>query len=189
MLIRFAEADEEVLRAAIRAVWAHPLLDGPYAQRDAEPEAQPRVPLDPWPESDLLRGTMAMPNGARVACSTCPLREGEGERPGGPYWLRVGLPMGSLGRAYAVGAYPFDDGTPVGWRAPVSEALRGVAAALFARVPFPVAVVGWLPDAEALAEEAMARGVPAERWAGYLVPEGGRLRWWPPTEGAPLRGG
>lgn len=36
-------------------------------------------------------------------------------------------------------------------------------------------------------DELLERGVPEERWVGYLVPSGDSLTWYPPTQGAPIR--
>jgi hypothetical protein len=176
--------NDDVLRAAIDALWSFRDLDGCYERSDVEPEDQTRVvPTAAECEVErVLRGRACLPTGVVVPCSSIPVRE-----EGGNDWLYFGLPLGSLGLAYPVGAFPFDDGSPLDWRDELDSWLRALATHVFARVAFRVALVGWTDADSEDPDRLLADGVPAQRWLGYVVPTGDGLRWYPPTEGAPMR--
>jgi hypothetical protein len=96
--------------------------------------------------------------------------------------------MGSLRRVLPVGAFPFDDGGDLAWRAALDDWLRLVAEHLFASVRFRLGLVGWTePDLDGDSEGVTEHGIPDERWVGYLVPSGSGLTWYPPNQGAPLQ--
>jgi len=171
------------LRAVLDAIWSFADVDGCYERNDVEPDDQPRrAPVEPGRDIlAALRGRARLPPGVVVPASTIPVRED-----GGNDWLYFGLPMGSLGRAYPVGAFPWDDGTSLDWRYELDAWLRALATHVFARQPFQLALVGFT-DGEQEPERVLQDGVPERRWVGYITPDAGVLRWYPPTEGAPIR--
>lgn len=71
--------------------------------------------------------------------------------------LCFGLPMGSPAKILPVGGFPFDDDRA--WR---------------------LSVDSWLGQ---LGERTFERGIPKERWVGYLLPSGPSLAWYPPNRG------
>lgn len=178
--------DDHRLRSALQAVWSFGELEGCWERGDLEPEAQIRVPAavevtGGEAGNALLRGRARLPPGVVVACCTYALRLAVGGD-----WISFGLPMGSLGRAYPVGAFPWEDGTSLDWREGLDDWLRALAAHVYARQPFQLALVGFT-DADPEPDRVLTEGVPDRRWVGYLLPEGGALRWFAPTEGAPIR--
>ena len=168
------------------ALWSHESLQGVYLQRDIDPSEQPRV--DPATVADPCYGVATTPNRTYVASASFWLEvDDEGA------WLRLALPMQSLGQAYSVGAYPFADNVPLDWRETVMDWLRQVAATVHNHVPIDLGLVGWEPTDTGLTAAAIrTTGIPSERYDGILIPEGRQLAWYPPTHGAPLsfeRGG
>lgn len=168
------------------ALWGHESLQGAYLHRDLDPSAQPRV--EPAMVADSCYGVATTPNRTHVACSSFWLELGDEGA-----WLSLALPMQSLGRAYPVGAYPFDDGLPLGWRDTVMHWLRQVASTVHNHVPIDLGLVGWEPaDSGLTAAVIRTTGIPSERYDGILIPEGRQLGWYAPTHGAPMsfdRGG
>ena len=95
--------------------------------------------------------------------------------------------MGSLARAYPVGAFPFVDGTPLAWRDEVMAWLREIATVVHGQVPIQLGLLGWETDDSGLSAEGLRmEGIPTERYEGLLVPENADLRWIPPTHGASI---
>jgi len=112
LALELGARSDERLAAALCAVWAHPDLEGPYAHRDREPSEQALVAPALLEEGPHLRGVARLPNGSRVACGTCVIRELDD----GPDWLDFYIPMGSLGTAYAVGGFRL--GPDTNWPGP-----------------------------------------------------------------------
>ncbi len=139
----------------------------------------------------LGQGLARMPNGIGVEYRVSAYYYGEEEEEDSElldssYWLRLGVPMGALGKAYPVGAYPFEDGSPRDWLPPVYEWFRDIGQAVFRVVEFQFGIVGWEVDTF-LIEKFEERGVPDVRWNGFLVSEGGGLKWYPPNaDSAPM---
>ena len=168
------------------ALWGHQSLQGAYLHRNIDPSAQPRV--DPSSAAGSYYGVATTPNGIHLACASFWLGAGnEGA------WLSLALPMNSLGRAYPVGAFPFNDGLPLDWREPVMQWLRQVASTVHNVVPIDFGLVGWEPaDSRLTASGIRKSGVPSARYEGLLIPEGPQLSWHPPTLGPSMafeRGG
>ena len=172
--------------SAQAALWGHESLQGPYLRPDIDPSAQPRV--EPAMVADPSYGVATTPNRTHVACSSYWLEVADEGA-----WLSLALPMQSLGRAYPVGAYPFDDGLTLDWREPIMDWLRQVASMVHSHVPIDLGLVGWEPDDSGLTVAAIrTTGIPSARYDGILIPEGRQLSWYPPNRGAPMsfeRGG
>jgi hypothetical protein len=183
LALELGDTSNDRLRAALFALWTQPTLDGCYLELSAEPWEQQRIAptpdlaLDGW-----LCGVAQLPNGVHVACRSCTVRETDGAD-----WLYFGVPMGALGRAYPVGAYPFDDGLPLDWREPMNEWLRHVGEQIFLSVPFRLGLVGWVVGGEIDSTTVRATGVPLERYEGYLWPQGQELLWYPPSTGSSMK--
>jgi hypothetical protein len=158
---------DERLRAVVNALWQCPLLAGCYLDPAAEPWDQPLIsPADrPLDSGHRLLGIAALPNGARVACGSCLVREEEG-----PDWLDFYIPLGALGTAYPVGAYPFGSEPSRHWRAPVESWLAQIGLYVASRSSYSLGLIGWEVSGQVYAAEVAAQGVPSERWLGYLWP-------------------
>lgn len=170
------------LPQAITALWSFADLDGCYAHRDIEPHDQPRI--TPTAQHDFF-GVARIGGATSVACRSLLIRD-EPERD----WLHFMLPLGSLGTALPVGAYPFDDDSSLSWRDGLDAWLCAIARHVHGHASFSLAVVGWyVPDYGDIAavEDMLMRGeVPEQRWVGYLVARYGSLEWFGPNRGAPM---
>lgn len=166
-------------QAALRALWADPSVGPCYARCDVEPEDQ--AALDPAQISGLdpCYGVCLLAGAVRVATQSVAVLYDHG-----PVCVYFGFPMSSLRRAYPVGAYPFDDGSSLAWRAALDEWLRDLGTRVFRAAPFDCALVAHEPD-ESVAEKLEPRDIPQRRWEGILVPRDASLEWFPPTEGFP----
>ena len=141
LALELGPRSDERLQAALQAIWEEPFLQGCYLRLDVEPEQQSRLApsLEALESSGPLRGLATLPNGKRVACATCAVREEEGSD-----WLDLFLPLGSLGSAYAVGAFPFDDSSRSReWREPLDGWLTSLGQRVFARVPYALGLIGF----------------------------------------------
>jgi len=178
---------DEQLRAALERIWAHPsltrMLKGCVFSRDQEPQAQVRVNLGTHPLDGHLYGLATLPNGATAACGTYVCRLHGDANEAARDLLSFYVPLGALGSGYNVGAYPFGDSErATTWRAEVDSWLVEIGRFVFQQVPFELALVGWEVDFPRVsAERVRSRGVPSERFDGYLWNDGDVLHWYPPT--------
>jgi hypothetical protein len=101
----------------------------------------------------------------------------------GDDWLDLCLPLGALGRIETrVGAFPFgDDGGPesMTWRRAFDDWLAEVGRAVYRRVTFKIAVIGFEVSGTVTAE-SLAEGIPEDRGFAVLQPED-QLRYFPAT--------
>jgi hypothetical protein len=67
------------------------------------------------------------------------------------------------------------------WQTPVDEWLKDIGGHVFSSVPFRLGLIGFEASGEAYASQVAKEGVPAERYFGYLVPDGDELKWYPPN--------
>jgi hypothetical protein len=182
--IELGSRSDERLHRALNSLWSHPTLDGCYERHKVEPWNQRRLD-SPDPDGMLkhkLFGIAQLPNGKPVACASHIVVGGNSS----PDLLHFGVPMGALGYSYPVGAYPFDDGLQLDWRAPINEWLRQIGESIFVSIKFRLGLVGHEVGGLAFAEDIAKNGIPDERWEGYLWPESGNLSWYPPNMGAPM---
>ena len=184
--LEFGPPSTDRLRDALVSVWRHPTLQGCYLKYSLEPSEQNRVgpeeiSLDGDGIVSVLLGIAELPNGQRVACCSDIVREEEGSD-----WLYFGVPMGALARAYPVGAFPFEDGSPLDWREALSVWLRDIAEAVYRVIPFRLCLIGCILGVPVCAADLARSGIPQTRFEGYLWPENGGLQWYPPNQGAPI---
>jgi hypothetical protein len=180
LAIEVGPRSNERLFAALTAVWSNPNLDGVYLDDDTEPWQQTRQTITA--ESlrvDHLHGLARLPNEATIACGTCLIREDDG-----PDWLILYLPMGALGAAYSVGGYPFEPSAETSrpWREILDAWLAGIGVAVYNRVQYRLALIGFEVSGEAYADELMRTGIPTQRNMGYLWPDGDTVTFYPSTE-------
>jgi len=164
---------DDMLRAALAAVWSHPDLEGCFADRGREPRDQPRMTPNCLESASHLFGVAHLPNGSRVACGTCLIREADD----GPDRLVFYLPMGSLGAVYPAGPFPFgsERDWPGPWRYELEDWLAEVGLFIARSVPFRLGLIGFEVSGTAYAADIAAQGIPAERFVGYLWPSGGAV--------------
>jgi hypothetical protein len=173
-----ARSDDRLL-AALTAVWTHMSLTGCYLDRDREPGEQAQVEIT---EDSLkvahLQGMARLPNDYIVACGTCLIREDNG-----PDWLMFYIPMGALGPAYDIGAYPFDDDVrdSRNWRRPVDNWLSALGFWVYDRVRFKLGLIGHEVSGDLYAQDVELNGVPEQRSAGLLWAGDTGLRYYPST--------
>jgi hypothetical protein len=157
----------------IQAIWSHPSLAGCYVYREREPHAQAR--LEPTDASEQSLGIATLPSGAQTACGVLTVLEENG-----PDWVVFYVPLGSLGRHYNIGAYPFGDFEHSGgWRLEIDIWLRELASHVYRRRPFALGLIGAEASGECYAQDIHQHGLPALSPFGFLVPMGGKLNYTP----------
>ena len=194
LLILAGESDEQ-LAEMLRGVWSDRLLDGPYPERDTEAVDQSRLDLATLPSIGHLFGSIAMPDGIRVGVVTYTMGSSEegDTTPQLPRWVGVAIRTGALARAYGFDPEHIEPENARGLEEAVTETLRALADALYARVRFRGAVVGdeivvelrWDEIEEVL---LAGRVPPNDGHIGYLLPDGEKLHWHPanPRPPAPI---
>ncbi len=170
LALEFGPPSDDRLRAALATLWRHPDFEGCYLDRDREPDDQPRMPPDKIEYGSHLYGVARLPNGLRVACGSCPIREMDD----GPNWLDFYLPMDSLATAYPAGAFPFgtEADWPGPWRYEVEDWLAEVGLSVARAAKFELGTIGFEVAGEASAADVNAQGMPTKRLIGYLWPAG-----------------
>jgi hypothetical protein len=107
----------------------------------------------------------------------------ENEEDGSREWPVFYLPLGALGQAMAeVRAYPFDEHSgaeSLDWREPIDSWLADAARRVFATAPFRLGIVGLESSFMTDADELQGADPPSPREFGYLIPDGGGLRYLP----------
>lgn len=177
LAIELGPRSDARLRSALARMWSHPHLDGCYASRELEPSAQPHITPELTAEPGHLYGLATLPSGVAVPCGTCVLRE-----EGGPDWLDLYVPLGSLGLAYPVGPYPFGaEGTPPSWQGELDAWFRGIGSFVFDAAPFALGLVGFEASGCLYSGEIAAAGIPSERRAALLWPTRSGLVFHPPN--------
>jgi len=180
LAIELGPRSDERLLAALTAVWSNPNLDGVYLDDDTEPWQQTRQAITAESlQVDHLYGLARLPNGVTIASGACLIREDDG-----PDWLVLYLPMGALGTAYSVGGHPFEPNSETSrpWREILDAWLARIGVAVYDRVQYRLALVGFEVSGMAYADELMQAGIPTERDMGYLWPEGDRVTFYPCTK-------
>lgn len=161
--------------AALRAIWEWPMLHGPFADRTMRSGVQSLATID---LQRHLYGVATVANGCSAAFATDVVVDVDGT------WVYAGLPCGSLGKVYPIGAFPFGRSATEPWATEVYKWLFGLAQHLYGAVPFARGVIGWLSTLEV--DELSRAALPNDRYHGYIVEEDGRLRYYPPTVVRPL---
>ena len=178
------EYSDERIASALKAVWSYPLLNGVYLRRDREPAQQQRISIHNFttpPTQNHFQGLAALSDEIQVACGTCTVREEED----GSDWLVFYIPLGTL-----VEVYPMIDGYPFGstdekacklWQVSINGWLVELGKYVFHMVEFRLGLIGFEVSGDAYAQDLSEKGIPEERYKGYLVPETDSIRWYPPN--------
>ena len=167
LALEIGPRSDECLRAALTALWSYSDLDGCYIDRGHEPADQPRSSDFCLETGSHLLGVARLPNGARVVCGSCLVREDEG-----PDWLDFYLPMGSLGTVYSVGPFPFGSEAdwPGTWRNELDDWLACIGLSIAQSASFRLGIIGHEVSGHVYASEVANQGVPEVRFIGYLWP-------------------
>ncbi len=183
LALELGERSDERLLNPLAALWSHPSLEGCYLERDKESHEQERVVVSPGLlERTHLQGLAQLPDGRKVACGSCVIREDEGID-----WLDFYLPMGALEAVYDVGGYPFDEAGVAHkeWQIPVDGWLKEIGNHIFSTVPFRLGLVGFEVSGIAYSQQIEKDGIPSERCIAYLWNDKGKLEWHPTNTWAP----
>ncbi len=178
--VQLGPRSDERLDAALRALWSHPDLSGPFLHADVEPGEQ--APVAP------AEGALGVASVLGTAPATCRCTTVADDEHGDI--LNMGLPLGSLQQAWPqVGGYPFladgegpDDARA--WQEPLEAWLGSIGMHIARQVPFVVGFVCFEGPGLFDVDHATwrRRGVPAERPYGLLWPDDdGTMRWYPAT--------
>ena len=172
--LEFGPRSDDRLRSAIAALWQHPDLEGCFLDGTLEPSKQKRVSPASLDELSHLLGVARMPNGLRVACGSCTVREEDG-----PDWLDFYIPMGSLANVYPAGGFPAgtEADWPGTWRSEVEDWLAEIGRSVGRAVAFRLGLIGFEVSGADYAAHVAAKGIPAQRFIGYLWPVGSRIEY------------
>jgi len=178
LALEYPSGTDAHLLNALTELWHAPDIVGCYLKRDVEPEAQPRLEF----EASMLscghvQGVATLPNGTRVACGSCCVRDDDGSD-----WLVFYFPMSALGHAFPVGGFPFDDGSHEIWRHLLDSWLADLGRTLFRLAPYRLGLVGFETSGDLRAADVASSGVPQRRYMGVLAPSNGALEWHRRTE-------
>lgn len=167
LALEIGPRSDERLLAALTALWKFSDLDGCYLDRSREPADQPRSPDYCLETGSHSLGVASLPNGARVVCGSCLVREDEG-----PDWLDFYLPMGSLATAYPVAGFPFGSAAdwPGPWRYEVEDWLARIGMWITQSASFRLGIIGHEVSGHVYSSEIASNGIPDERYIGYLWP-------------------
>lgn len=93
-------------------------------------------------------------------------------------WLVFYLPLGALHHTdWRISAFGSEGGPDsLTWRTRIDDWLAAIGLEIYERVDFHLALIGFEESGNAYARDL--KGV-EERWAGYLLPQRGKLRYEP----------
>src|SRR5919202_2960527 len=153
LVLELPERTDACIAQGLCSIWQRPGLAGCYLTRDVEPEAQVQVSPSDIPHEGYVYGYAQLPNAKSCACGTYLSDFGADG-----LWVVLYLPLGSLGRAYQIGGYPFGDWNPEIESAlvAVNAWLKKVAEAVYEDVRFVFGVIGFESGFEQVKREALA---------------------------------
>jgi len=143
-----------------RHVWRYPNLNGPYRERHVLPSQQRKATLDFTEDGcEQLVGECRHQDGSISTFVHTTIRCDDG------LWVYAGIPMGGFSNSWDVGAYPFDDGKPLGWIIDLIDELQRFTSFIRDSYPVRAAAFGWF-DVSILdtIEDAMNGTIHDDRW-------------------------
>jgi len=178
LTLELPSASKLTIKTALQKLWDIPALEGCYLHSDIEPSNQNKLSPNDSDYEGHLFGIATFPNRHRTCCGNWwnDFRENG-------CWFSFYLPLGSLGRAYPIGFYPFyvkEEPSPETWIKDVNGWLVRIAMNIYKEINFKVAFIGYEVDFFDN-RETLKYGVPDERWDGILIPIENELIWYPPT--------
>jgi hypothetical protein len=177
LALELPERSDATIAQALTTIWQIPALTGCYLSRDVEPEAQTEASPFDIPHEGHVYGIAQLPNGKNCACGSY-----VSDLDADGLWVALYVPLGSLGRAYYVGGYPFGDWSPTieSTFVTVNTWLKEISDAVYEQFHFVFGVIGFESAFEELKKQALV-GIPETRSEGLIIPEKNTLRWYPPT--------
>jgi len=186
-LMYFSGSSAAIAAEISHAIWSTPALDGPYLDRNRDPELQIRYEFSGFGFDgyQTLFGRIQLHDGQLATFTQSTIIDDDG------LWIYAGPPIGGLPEAWDVGAYPFEDGKPTTWLCPLITQLRELAGRVHDIHPMQAATYGWLTLIDVdLVVGAVGGKIPEERWAGISIFRDNREVFYPATHlGAPIRKG
>ncbi|GGJ40409.1 hypothetical protein [Deinococcus roseus] len=182
--IEFCTQNEKALETLMLHLWSFPELQGIYLEKDREPAEQQRFSLDQLLEKEsilhlLLRGTVTLPDGNQVACSTSILREEAGSD-----WLFFSISTGSLEQVYpVVSSADGEDHQLNPWLRPLEDWLAELGMRLYRHQPYDLGIVGLNQMGMLNAEDILRDGIPEQRYWVLLWPDAEGLQYYPSNMG------
>ena len=171
---------DELVLTVLQAIWSHPALEGCYLDRTREPADQMRLTMTPeLLHRTHIQGIARLPDNHFLPCGTCLLRD-----LGDTTWIDFYIPTGALEWVYPLGGFPFsrqDRNAQRQWQQPLDNWFADLGRYIFEHSAYRFAVIGHEVAAEADAAQISERGIPEQRWMGYLWPTGTTLTYWPKT--------
>lgn len=177
LAIELGDRDDARLGAALTAAWSE--VDGCLRRVGWDPARFEPTPCtaEALVSSGHLHGVVNTPLG-RTVCSAVAVREEDG----GPDWLDLCLPLGALSELDPrIGGFPFEEGgesAALAWRRPLDDWLATVAGRVYAAARFRLALIGFEVSGRTYAAD-LGDDPPAERYVGYVLPDGGRTGYHP----------
>lgn len=178
LAIEVGPRSDEQISAVVNTIWSHPTLEGCYLDRNKEPYDQQKITPSQFALASGLHllGLAQLPNGHRIACGTCNVRELDG-----PDWVDFYMPMGSLGEAYYVGGYPFDRevNSSDHWQKPIDDWLMEMASYVFSTARYKLGIIGLEVSGQEYSSRLEETGIPEERYYSFLWPSGEEIKYYP----------
>jgi hypothetical protein len=178
LAIEVGSRSDEQISAVLRAIWTHPDLEGCYLDRSKEPYEQQKITsAQASLESDVhLLGLALVPNGNRIACGTCNIREFNG-----PDWVVFYVPMGALGEAYDVDGFPFSREVESSeqWQKSIDDWLMEIGSYVYSISQYRLGIIGFEVSGQDHSGRLAQMGIPEERYFGYLWPLEEEIKYYP----------
>ncbi|CAG0928197.1 hypothetical protein TFLX_00793 [Thermoflexales bacterium] len=178
LVLELPESSAIGAKNALAQLWSYSSLTGCFLRRDIEPANQPQVsPLDIENEGHWY-GIATLPNGKTSVCGSF-----WGDYQASGCWLTWYLPLGSLGTAYPVRAYPFNlktEPSPEPWINEISTWLKDIAISIYPQLRFKLAIIGYEVDFFEV-KAKLNEGIPSQRWESLLIPSEDKFVWYPQT--------
>ena len=153
---------------ALRSIWEHPSVLGPYRLLNQAPDSQPVWTDAPWEVGRTYCGVLLLPGRVRVTFHAMVSRF-EPEPPSDRYQAKDTLVLSLSPREIDVAyGFPADDlDANSTWQPETAQVLVDLARHLHRRVPFCVGGVGFEIHAVSMKDTHY----------DFLIPEEGELRW------------
>lgn len=177
-----SRSDSHLLQA-LQTVWQLSPLRGCWLRREEADSERTRIApsLASIKESDWHYGIATLPNAKQVECGTYTVTDLDGCD-----WLSLCIPMGALGTAYDVAAFPFESAASNSWRQHLDKWLVGLGRDICRDISFRLALLGHDVAGETTSTAIAQSGIPKDRWFGILYPDPNAvaqpdIQWHPPT--------
>jgi len=172
LALELGDRDESRLQAALQAVWGAAEVEGCLGPTDGRPPGYHDVPctVEHVERHGWLAGVARLPRGRSVVVAARVIRQRSGTD-----WLVFFVPVVALELAEPrSAAFGFRGADSLLWRRPLDRWLARLGQSVHRVAPCRLGLIG--PDVAALTTARKLAGAPpAERWAGFLLPQGAEL--------------